>query len=178
MSWPRFPKLAIAASLFLLLALVVLGALATRGTRTLGLNETLQFDDFFFTVESITPLNAVSGPPGKVADAPARDANQVLRVRIENRAKRVPFTVNGQSLAFVDPSGRLPAALPQAERSPKGDIIAPVTHVLQAGETIVIDYVFALPPDRSDLRLRIMPGGPVGDMLEALFFGRQEYRLP
>jgi hypothetical protein len=176
MSWVPLPKLAVGAAVFLLVTLILFGLLARRGSRTLGLNETLQFDDFFFTVESVTPLPAGAGPRQKPAPQPT--FNQVVRVRIENRAKRVPFSFGREALAFVDTSGKLPAELPRAERSPKGDLSAPLTHVLKPGEAIHVDYVFALPPDRSDLRLRIMPGGPVGDMLEALFFGRQEFRLP
>jgi hypothetical protein len=169
MSGLRPWKLGVGAMMVLVVALVFLALLATRRNRTLGLNETLQFDDFFFTVESVTPLAADAGP---------QDINQIVRLRIENRAKRVPFTFNGDSLIILDLSGKLPSARPRAERLPTGALSAPVSHVLQAGETVSVDYVFALPPDHANLRLRIMPGGPVGDLLEGMFFGRQEFQLP
>jgi hypothetical protein len=175
MSEQRFWKLGVGATLLLVVALILLAFLASRRTRTLGLGETLQFDDFFFTVESISPLNSLAGPQQPPAPA---DFNQVVRLRVENRAKRVPFTFNGNSLAFLDVTRKLPAAFPRAERSPAGALSAPGTHVLQAGETIHVDYVFALPPNHEDLRLRIMPGGPIGDLLEGMFFGRQEIQLP
>ncbi len=56
--------------------------------------------------------------------------------------------------------------------------MAPTVHLLKAGESTTTDYLFSLPPDQSNLRLRVMPSGAVGDMLEWLFFGRKEFRLP
>jgi len=50
-------------------------------------------------------------------------------------------------------------------------------HILQAGESITIDYIFSLPPALEDFRLRIAPGGWSGDLLEWLFFGRKEFQL-
>ena len=90
---------------------------------------------------------------------------------------RVPFKFSGDSLAFVDLTGRTPVARPSSERLPSGELTSPILHVLRAGESATYEYLFAIPLDSPDLRLRVMPGGWTGDLLEWLFFGRKEFRL-
>jgi hypothetical protein len=99
-------------------------------------------------------------------------------LKVENKALRVPFKFDGNALWFVDVSGNSPFIRPSAERSSSGELMAPTVHVLKAGESATTDYLFSLSPDQSNLRLRVMPGGAVGEVLEWLFFGRKEFRLP
>jgi hypothetical protein len=73
---------------------------------------------------------------------------------------------------------RASVARPRAERFPEGKQAAPVVHALRAGESATYGYVFSLPRDHQNLRLRIMSGGAVGDLLEWLVFGRQDFVLP
>jgi hypothetical protein len=43
--------------------------------------------------------------------------------------------------------------------------------------SITIDYIFCLPSDLENLRLRVAPGGWSGEPLKWLEFGRKEFRL-
>ena len=105
------------------------------------------------------------------------EAGCLVRLRVENRALRVPFKFSGRSLAFVDLSGRRPVVTPSSERLPSGELTAPILHELRAGESATYEYLVAIPADSPDLRLRIMPGGWTGDLLDWLLFGRKEFRL-
>jgi hypothetical protein len=159
------------------LALIVMAILATRRSRTLGLHQALQFDDFFFTIEDARPFPDAPGPAAK-GDSGPPGSKYLVRLKVENKALRVPFKFDGNALAFVDLSGNSPMIRPLAERSASGELAAPTVQVLKAGESTTTDYVFYLPIDQSNLRLRVMPGGAVGDVLEWLFFGRKEFQLP
>jgi hypothetical protein len=156
-----------------LVALLVMAVFATRRNRTLGLGQTIQYDDFFFTVEQVDRLSGSRGS----ASSPGLD-DFLVRLRIDNRAKRVPYQFRGDSLVFVDISRNEAGIRPVAERLPSGENSAPRTHELKAGESITADYLFRLPPDLNRFRLRVSSSGPIGDLLEWLVFGRQEFRLP
>ncbi len=161
----------------IVLALIVLGLMALRQNRTAGLGQTIRFDDFDFTVEQASPLSGTAGP--SEAQRPAGDfADYVVRMRVDNRARRVPFTFSGQSFAFADLTGKHPRMRPSAELSPSGERLPPASRTLQAGESATVDYVFSLPPDHEDLRLRVLSSGPVGDLLEWLLFGTKQFKLP
>jgi hypothetical protein len=56
MNEPRTRRLGPGAIVLIVLTLVVLAMLATRRSRTLGLHQTLQLDDFFFTVQDAARL--------------------------------------------------------------------------------------------------------------------------
>ena len=164
------------AIIALLLALIVLAILGTRRNQTLGLHQALQLDDFFFTVEEavkqpVDPARANSTDPTQ------GEAEYRVRLKVENRALRVPFKFSGEWLAFVDLSGRRPVVRPSSERLRSGELAPPILHVLQAGDAATYEYIVPLTPDLPDLRLRIMPSGWTGDLLEWLFFGRKEFRL-
>jgi hypothetical protein len=161
----------------IVLALIVMAILATRRSRTLGLHQPLQLDDFFFTIEDARPLPEAIAPPTK-GDSDPENVKYLVRLKVENKALRVPFKYDGNALWFADLSGKSPILRPRAERSSSGELVAPTVHVLKAGESTMTDYLFSLPLDQSNLRLRVMPSGAVGDVLEWLFFGRKEFQLP
>ena len=177
MSVPQRRRLGPGTIALVVLGLIVLLIAATRQSRTLGLRQTLQLDDFFFT-----PLQAERLPAdlSKSSEAGSRSdrVSYLVRLKIENRARRVPFKFSGESLAFADLTGKNPLSKPSAERAPSGGLHPPLMHVLQAGESVTIDYIFALPPELENLRLRFAPGGWSGDLLEWLLFGRKEFQLP
>jgi hypothetical protein len=161
----------------IVLAVIVLGLMALRQNRTAGLGQTIRFDDFDFTVLDGSPLSKDAGPPG--GERPAADlADYLVRMRVDNRAKRVPFTFSGQSFAFVDLTGKYPMMRPSTELSPSGERLPLASRTLQAGESATVDYVFSLPPDHEDLRLKVLSSGPVGDLLEWLLFGTKHFKLP
>jgi hypothetical protein len=177
MSAPRPRRLGLGSIALIVLGLFVLAILATRQSRTLKIRQTLQLDDFFFTVEGAARLPA-DPAKSKQAESSTGRVDYLVRLKIENRARRVPFKFSGESLGFADLSGTNALTMPSAERTSSGELHPPLVHVVPAGESITIDYIFSLPPDLEDLRLRIAPGGWSGDLLEWLFFGRKEFQLP
>ncbi len=176
MSDPRPQRIGPGTIALIVLGLIVLVILATRQNRTLALRQTLQLDDFFFT-----PLEAKRLPadPSKAIQAQSASGrlDYLVKLKIENRARRVPFKFSGTSLAFADLTGKQPLTWPAAERTGSGELHPPLLHELQAGESITIDYIFSLPPALEDLRLRLAPGGWSGDLLEWLLFGRKEFQF-
>lgn len=176
MSMPLPRRHRLGSIALIVLGLFVLLILATRQSRTLKPGQTLQLDDFFFTPLEATQLPA-DRAKSKQAESSTGRVDYLVTLKIENRAKRVPFKFSGKSLGIADPSGTNPLTMPAAERAPSGELHPPVLHILQAGESRTIDYIFSLPPDLGDLRLRIAPGGWSGDLLEWLFFGREEFQL-
>jgi hypothetical protein len=166
-------RLSWAGLALVLVALVFLCLVATRRDRTLGLGQSVQYDDFRFTVVEANRLG--QGPSPDLADD--RD-DYLVGLRIDNRAKRVPFQFRGDRLVLVDVEGKADPIRPSGERTASGEMVALRTVVLQAGESATVDYLYSLPRDRSNLRLRVGIGGPVGDLIEWLVAGRTEFRLP
>jgi hypothetical protein len=163
--------------ILIVLAVIVLGLLATRQNRMVGLGQTIHFDDFDFTAmdAALLPEDAEAARGGN----PAEDrANYRVRMRVDNRAKRVPFTFSGQSFAFVDLAGKHPMMRPLSERSSTAGRAPLAPYTLKAGESATIDYLFSLPADHEDLRLKVLSSGPVGDLLEWLLFGTKQFKLP
>ncbi len=105
----------------------------------------------------------------------------VVKLTIDNRAKRVPFRFTSGSVALFDPrSGRRYLVNPEAQRAydeATGEK-QPDPLVLKAGESATNAYVFRLPVDVADPRLRVAPGGWSGLMFEQLLFGTKEFQLP
>ncbi len=174
---PRRRRFGAGTIVLIVVGLLVMVILTTRQSRTLGLRQTLQFDDFFFTVLEAGRLPADSMKASQ-AKATSGSVNYLVKLKIENRARRVPFVFSGDSLAFADVTGKNGLSRPSAERTSSGELQSPVRHTLQAGESATIDYIFSLPPELENLRLRIAPGGWSGDLLEWLLFGRKEFQLP
>jgi hypothetical protein len=166
-------------------SVIVLGVLAvmmvvvsTRRDRVLKPGQTLQYDDFFFT------LRGVNRSPISVSDNDGPSTSMVeyvIRLSIDNRAKRVPFRFTADSVALFDSDNgkryRVDAAAQTAYETVTGKQ-QPDPLVLKAGESATRAYVFRLPSGVTDARLRIAPGGWSGMILENILFGVKEFRLP
>jgi hypothetical protein len=174
MNDPRPRWLGIGTIILMVLGLIIL---ATRQSRTLGLRQTLQLDDFFFTVQDARWLPADPLQSRQPASSPDV-VDYLVRFQIENRAKRVPFKFTGDSLAVADLDGKNHLIKPSGDRTHSGEMHPPQLHIIPAGESITINYVFSLPRDLVNLRLRIAPGGWSGELLEWFLFGRKEFQLP
>jgi hypothetical protein len=155
-----------------LLAMLFLAMLANRRNQTLGVGETVQYDDFFFTVEKADRMNQAPTP-----DLAADRDDYLVRLRIDNRAKRVDYQFRGERLVFADLTGNDSPIGPVAQRSASGEFKAPEKIVLRAGESATVDFLYSLPRDHRDLRLRVT-SGPFGDLLQWLIAGRTEFLLP
>jgi len=84
---------------FGLLAMMLL-IVATHRDRVYKPGQTIQYDDFFFTVRG------VNRSPVSIAEVAGRSPSMVeyvVKLTIDNRAKRVPFRFTNGSVALFDP---------------------------------------------------------------------------
>lgn len=157
---------------------LIMGVVATRRDRVFKAGQTIQFDDFFFTLRGVN-RSPISSPRGDGTSAAT--VEYVVKLTVDNRARRVPFRFTDGSVALFDPnSGKRYLVDPEAQRayeSATGQTRADPL-ILQAGESATRNYVFRLPAGVTDPRLRIAPGGWGGLVLEKLLFGLKEFQLP
>lgn len=165
------------AILLAVLALIAV-ALSVRRDQVFRPGETIRYDDFFFTLRGVnrSPVAASGG-----GEASGSTLEYVVRLTVENRARRVPFRFTDESLALVDANtGKRYWVDPEAQRAYEAATgqKRPAPLVLQPGQSATGSYVFRLPAGVSEPRLRIAPGGWGGMALGNVLFGVKEFRLP
>lgn len=160
-----------------LLALAML-FLGTRRDRVFKPGQTIQYDDFFFTLRGVNRSQAATAADdGRAVPM----VEYVVKLTIENRAGRVPFRFANGSVALFDPAdGKRYLVDPEAQRAYEKATgqDPPDPLVLKAGESATRAYVFRLPARVADPRLRVAPGGWSGLVLEKFLFGIKEFQLP
>lgn len=164
--------------IFLGVLAVVAVIMGARRDRVYAPGQTLQYDDFFFTLRGVNRL-PVADQAGTVESA-AR-IEYVVKLSIENRARRVAFRFPDDGVALIDPrSGQRYHVEPKAQRAYDEATGQARTDplVLKPGESATRAYVFQLPLGVSDPRLRVAPGGWSGLIPETILFGVKEFRLP
>lgn len=148
------------------LILVVLAAVLSvaialnRKNLNLGVNGSIRYDDFVFTVTSA----GKAAPPG--ANVPLVDYEVTLV--ITNRARRVSFEFLDQNAVLLGPDGKEYRSAP----SP------PTLRPIPAGSSETRHLVYRVPASLTGPRLRIMSGGRSGDVLETVLAGRKQFVLP
>ncbi len=160
------------------LVTLILVIVATRRDRLYRPGQAIQYDDFFFTVRGVN-RSPVPASAGRGSSAPR--VEYVVRLTIDNHARRVPFRFTNDSVALVDPArGKRYRVDPEAQRAYEAatgqDMQDPL--ILKAGESATRGYVFRLPAGVTDPRLRVAPGGWGGMALENLLLGVKEFQLP
>jgi hypothetical protein len=159
----------------LALAMVILG---TRRDRVFRPGQTIQYDDFFFTLRGVN-RSPVATPGGDGQSASM--VEYVVKLTVDNRAKRVPFRLTDGSVALFDPTNGkrylIDAEAQRAYAKATGQEL-PDPLVLKAGESATRAYVFRLPAGVTDPRFRVAPGGWSGMILDKLLFGTKEFQLP
>ena len=171
----KFPGFSVVVVGLLTLLLVVV---ATRRDRVFKAGQTIQFDDLFFKLRGVS--RSPFSSPGSDGQSTSM-VEYVVKLTIDNRAKRVPFRFTNGSVALFDPTdGRRYRVDPEAQRAYEAATgrERPDPLILKAGESATRDYVFRLPAGVTDSRLRIAPGGWGGLVLEKLLFGLKEFQLP
>jgi hypothetical protein len=171
-------KLGLLSILGVGLLAIVMVILATRRDRVFRPGQTIQYDDFFFTVRGV---NRSPVAPSASVEPRTSMVEYVVKLTVDNRAKRVPFRFTGGGIALFDPTnGKRYLIDPEAQRAymkaTGQDLPDPL--VLKAGEAATGDYVFRLPAGVTDPRLRVAPGGWGGLTFENLLFGTKEFQLP
>jgi hypothetical protein len=159
------------------LVTVAMVLFAIRHDRVFKPGETLQFDDFFFTLRDVKR----SGPlaSSKLGAAPV--VEYVVTMTVDNHAVRVPFRFSQTAIAIVEHTeGRryfVNEAAQKAHDEAAGVLVSDPL-VLKAGESATRDYVFRVPADVSAPRMRIAPGGWTGAIIDRLLTGNKEFQLP
>ena len=123
-----------------------------------GLNTPIRYDDFVFQVENVRV-------------GPATDSCHLVyhvTFRVDNRAKRVPYTFDERRLVLMDRAGRTYATSAPA--------VTPA--VLPAGTGSDFELRYEVPHHVRGLRLKLKASDPVGDVLEFVFFGDKEFTIP
>jgi hypothetical protein len=175
---PRRSKIGLRSALLLGLLGLVAVTLSVRRDKVFKAGETIQYDDFFFTLRGVNRSPAPT--EGQDGRSPAM-VEYVVKLTIENRAARVPFRFPDDGVALFDPdNGKRYRVDPEARRAYETATgqKRPDPLILQAGESATRDYVFRLPAAVNDPRLRIAPGGWSGMIIETILFGVKEFRLP
>ena len=151
------------SSLLAIIGVVLLSGLvilvATNRTNVkAALNTPIRYDDFVFQVENVRV-------------GPGTDSGHVVyhvTLRVDNRAKRVPYTFDERRLDLMDRLGR-----PYATSAP-----AVTPAVLPAGTGSNFELRYEVPENAQGLRLKLKASDPVGDVLEFVFFGDKEFTIP
>ena len=166
------------------LSLVVFGLVtiamvffAVRRDRLLKPGETLQFDDFFFTVRDVKR----SSPLDSRTEAESAMVEYVVTMTVDNRARRVPFRFPNSALAIIEQrEGHrfyVSGAAQKVHEQATG-MTLPDPLVLKAGESVTRDYVFRVPADVAAPRMRMAPGGWTGLIIDRVLTGNKEFQLP
>lgn len=148
-----------------------------RRDRLLKPGETLQFDDFFFTIRDVKRSEPLVP---RTEETPVM-VEYVVSMTIDNRALRVPFRFGNGGLAIVEQKeGRRYNVHGPAQKAheEKGGTSWSDPLVLKAGESVTRDYVFRVPADVVAPRMRIAPGGWSGLIIDRLLTGSKEFQLP
>jgi hypothetical protein len=153
------------------LVLMILVAFNRRNVNA-GLNVPIRFDDFAFTVVAASKNVGEGIPPGR--------AHYVVSLQIANRAKRVDFRFKTEEAVLIDAAGREYHVSAEAQRALETATGQPdpTAKPLPAGTTVVKDLVFDVPREVEQPHMKVMSGGPVGAVLETVFFGRKQFVLP
>jgi hypothetical protein len=175
------PVLPILSLLVLVGTLALAGGIAcVRQNRLVNVGEEILYDDFGFTVLGVEKLKSV-GPPGR--NVHAYGTFWVVDLEVRNHARRVSYHVDSHVPLLVDGSGR------EIPVSGRGQAAFDAGHGAAAtddgtklsslgpGDHLVTPLVFDVPDDAGDVRLKLVFGGAVGEVLDYVFLGNRRFRL-
>jgi hypothetical protein len=143
---------------------------ASRPVRLLAIGQRVQHDDFFLSVSALRRVK-------RIDDTTARGTFYVVRINVENRAKRVPYSWHNTIAYVVDTAGRryAPDAAGQrafdraARRQPESEI--------PAGQSRLYDVVFDLPREAEKPVLQFWDGVLMGDAFDGVAYAKAKIRL-
>ncbi|MCI0490530.1 MAG: DUF4352 domain-containing protein [Blastocatellia bacterium] len=152
------------------LCLIFLASLAAlnRHNQAAGLNQEIRYDDFAFSVQRVRKTDSL-GSGTNIRKA--RGTYCIVTIKVANHAKRIDYQFNNEAVILIDGAGReyrISAEGQDALESRDG-YIDPCAARILAGEECVTEVVFDVPANISDLSLKFSEGGPLGDILDAIF---------
>lgn len=160
------------------LCLALLGILAAlnRRNQVAGLNQEIQYDDFAF---SVLGARAASRLGAGESEANGGGAYYVVTMKVTNHARRVDYTLDKRVAILIDDGGREYHQSPDGQRAldsareQRDECDEPIP----AGASCTTEIVFELPAGARAARLRVSGGGPAGDILDTIFYGRKTIEL-
>lgn len=173
------PRPAAWLRIFLLLGCVCTGLLllvmaVVRREQHVLLGGEIVHDDFGFRIESVQSFERLG--PGALEP---RGRFVVVHLEILNRAKRVPFQLDGWTPVLFDSTGAVhePDGLGQAALQQEQGDAARLAGALGAGATITKVVAYDVPRDARDLRFKVHWGIAPVNLLEDLVFGEKDIAL-
>lgn len=180
MKW-SIPVLPLVAALLLAGGLAVFGGIrSVRQNRLVNVGEEILYDDFGFTVAKVTKSKTVGSKERLVR---AYGTFWIVDLEVRNHARRVSYRMDSHVPQLVDENGReIPvsgrgqSAL-DAQRYPEegNDTLKPTS--VGPGDRLVSTLVFDVPDDSGDVRLKLVFGGAIGEMLDYVFLGQRRFAL-
>ena len=175
------PVVPLVATLVLLGTLTAAGGVAcVRQDRLVNVGEEIRYDDFGFTVEDVTRTKVVGSRDRQVR---AYGTFWVVELLVENHARRGRYRMSSHLPRLVDERGhefavseRGQAAL-DAQRLPELGEEGMKPSSLGPGDRHVTTLVFDVPDDAGDVRLKLVFGGKVGEVLDYVFLGQRRFAL-
>lgn len=166
---------------------VLLGTLAlfggvayVRQDRLVNVGEEIRYDDFGFTVAAVKQTETI-GPKGRQVHA--YGMFWIIDLAVENHARRVSYRMDSHVPLLVDEAGReIPvsgrgqSAL-EAVRDPVFGDDAMKQTGLGPGDHLVTTLVFDVPEDAGNVRLKLVFGGRIGEVLDYVFLGERRFAL-
>jgi ribosomal protein S11 len=176
MNWKK-TLLSLAALVIICMVLLGILALLNRHSQVVGLNQEIQYDDFGFAalgVRRAATIGDDAEPQG------ARGGYAIVTMKIANHARRVDFTFDKSTVILVDEQGNEYHWSGEAQRAfdatrPQG---SPCAAPIAAGASCVTEVVFEVPAMARIAQVRISGGGPLGDVLDTIFYGKKRIALP
>jgi hypothetical protein len=150
-----------------LVALVGLLALVRREMHVAQGGE-IQWDDFGFSVLDHRTQK-------RIGDVEAHGVFHVVRLEVRNHALRVGYRLDNHRPILVDDAGVHYEVDATAQRVL--DPSWPHREEIEHGTKFASDLAFDVPPDKTDLRLRVSWGGALIDFLDENVFGPREIAL-
>jgi hypothetical protein len=165
--------LLIVAGIFL--SLLALLAALNRHDQIVEPNQEIQYDDFAFSVVDAMHQKTI----GTANDLATADGEfYIVAIKVANRAKRVDYRFRKNTAILVDRSGRqFHFSARGQDALERGSSARECSGPIPAGSSCISDVVFDLPSDAKLSHLRISPGGPIGDLLDIVFFGTKRIDL-
>ena len=153
---------------------------SARQNRMVNVGEEILYDDFGFTVAKVTKSDTVGPRERRVR---AYGTFWIVDLEVRNHARRVSYRLDSHVPLLVDEggreiplSGRGQSALDAQQNPVDGnDAMKPTS--LGPGDRLVTTLVFDVPEDAGDVRLKLVFGGKIGEMLDYVFLGRRRFAL-
>ncbi len=156
----------------LICGLLAILAILNREDQRAKLAQEIQYDDFAWSAVAVRKAQVIE-------TVRAGGVFYIVTVKVANHAKRVSYRFRPSEILLLDDRGgehRI-AAAGQHEWKQTDKSLTEGDEDIPAGSHCVRDLVFDLPADTKSAVMRVSTGGPVGDVLDLVFWGDKQIAL-